>query len=180
MSKAETLRNIRVLLVIHLGGEHIIRPRINFEVAAERLIDHQRFAGFCVRGDSEYLIQLVLKVQVFFTDKNFFLKPFIFPPILYFYYNREEGKEKEHTRNQVCSILMVNAKTFRTMKKSLYLRIMVDLKGISEPSTSRMRTERSPKLSYKPEYMCQEKRFEQTQLNREERGTAFCTASAPN
>ena len=46
---------------------------------------------------------------------------------------------------------------------------MVDLKGI-EPSTSRMRTERSPKLSYKPEYMCQEKRFEQTQLNREERG----------
>ena len=64
---------------------------------------------------------------------------------------------------------MVNAKTFRTMKKSLYLRIMVDLKGI-EPSTSQMRTERSPKLSYKPEYMCQEKRFEQTQLNREERG----------
>ena len=97
------------------------------------------------------------------------MKPFIFPPILYFYYNREEGKEKEHTRNQVCSILMVNAKTFRTMKKSLYLRIMVDLKGI-EPSTSRMRTERPPKLSYKPEYMCQEKRFEQTQLNREERG----------
>ena len=46
---------------------------------------------------------------------------------------------------------------------------MVDLKGI-EPSTSRMRTERSPKLSYKPEYMCQEKRFKQTQLNREERG----------
>ena len=46
---------------------------------------------------------------------------------------------------------------------------MVDLKGI-EPSTSRMRTERSPKLSYKPEYMCQEKRFEQTQLSREERG----------
>ena len=46
---------------------------------------------------------------------------------------------------------------------------MVDLKGI-EPSTSRMRTERSPKLSYKPEYMCQEKRFEQTLLNREERG----------
>ena len=45
---------------------------------------------------------------------------------------------------------------------------MVDLKGI-EPSTSRMRTERSPKLSYKPEYMCQEKRFEQTQPNREER-----------
>ena len=43
---------------------------------------------------------------------------------------------------------------------------MVDLKGI-EPSTSRMRTERSPKLSYKPEYMCQEKRFEQTQLNRD-------------
>ena len=71
MSKAETLRNIRVLLVIHLGGEHIIRPRINFEVAVERLIDHQRFAGFRVRGDSEYLIQLILKVQVFFTDKNF-------------------------------------------------------------------------------------------------------------
>ena len=46
---------------------------------------------------------------------------------------------------------------------------MVDLKGI-EPSTSRMRTERSPKLSYKPEYMCQEKRFEQTQRNREGRG----------
>ena len=62
MSKAETLRNIRVLLVIHLGGEHIIRPRINFEVAVERLIDHQRFAGFCVRGDSEYLIQLVRSV----------------------------------------------------------------------------------------------------------------------
>ena len=81
MSKAETLRNIRVLLVIHLGGEHIIRPRINFEVAVERLIYYQRFAGFRVR------------------------------------YNREEGKEKEHTRNQVCSILMVNAKTFRTMKK---------------------------------------------------------------
>ncbi len=64
MSKAETLRNIRVLLVIHLGGEHIIRPRVDFEVAVERLIDHQRFAGFRVRGDSEYLIQLVLKVQV--------------------------------------------------------------------------------------------------------------------
>ena len=62
MSKAETLRNIGVLLVIHLGGEHIIRPRINFEVAVERLIDHQRFAGFRVRGDSEYLIQLVRSV----------------------------------------------------------------------------------------------------------------------
>lgn len=31
-------------------------------------------------------------------------------------------------------------------------------------------TASAPKLSYKPEYMCQEKRFEQTQLNREERG----------
>lgn len=48
MSKAETLRNIRVLLVIHLGGEHIIRPRVDFEVAVERLIDHQRFTGFRV------------------------------------------------------------------------------------------------------------------------------------
>ena len=65
MSKAETLRNIRVLLVIHLGGEHIIRPRINFEVAVERLIDHQRFAGFRVRGDGKHLIQLVLEMQVF-------------------------------------------------------------------------------------------------------------------
>ena len=50
---------------------------------------------------------------------------------------------------------MVNAKTFRTMKKSLYLRIMVDLKGI-EPSTSRMRTERSPdgdgKQTLEPEF----------------------------
>ena len=35
---------------------------------------------------------------------------------------------------------------------------MVDLKGI-EPSTSRMRTERSPKLSYKPEYMLSRKVF---------------------
>lgn len=32
----------------------------------------------------------------------------------------------EHTRNQVCSNLMVSAKTFRTMKKSSYLRIMVE------------------------------------------------------
>ena len=71
MSKAETLRNIRVLLVIHLGGEHIIRPCINFEVAVECLIDHQRFAGFRVRGDSEYLIQLVLKVQVFSPTRIF-------------------------------------------------------------------------------------------------------------
>ena len=75
-----------------------------------------------------------------------------------FYYNRDEGKEKEHTHNQVCSILMANAKTFRTTKKSSYLRVMVDLKGI-EPSTSRMRTERSPKLSYKPEYMLSRKVF---------------------
>ena len=29
--------------------------------------------------------------------------------------------------------------------------MLVDLKGL-EPSTSRMRTERSPKLSYKPKY----------------------------
>ena len=94
-----------------------MRPRVDFEVAVERLIDHQRFTGFRVRGDSEYLIQLVLKSVSIFHRPEFFLKPFIFPPILYFYYNREEGKEKEHTRNQVCSILMVNAKTFRTMKK---------------------------------------------------------------
>ena len=53
---------------------------------------------------------------------------------------------------------MANAKTFRTTKKSSYLRVMVDLKGI-EPSTSRMRTERSPKLSYKPEYMLSRKVF---------------------
>ena len=71
MSKAETLRNIRVLLVIHFGGEHIIRPRIDLEVAVECLVDHQRFAGFGVRGDGEHLIQLVLKVQVFLSDQNF-------------------------------------------------------------------------------------------------------------
>ena len=62
MSEAESLRNVRVLRVIHFGGEHIIRPRINFEVAVERLIDHQRLAGFRVRSDGEHLIQLVLKV----------------------------------------------------------------------------------------------------------------------
>ena len=62
MSKAETLRDIRVFLMIHFGGEHIIRPRINFEVAIERLVDHQRFAGFCVRGDGKHLIQFVLEV----------------------------------------------------------------------------------------------------------------------
>ena len=62
MSKAETLRDIRVFLVIHFGGEHIIRPCINFEVAVECLIDYQRFAGFRVRGDGKHLIQLVLKV----------------------------------------------------------------------------------------------------------------------
>ena len=50
------------------------------------------------------------------------------------------------------------------MKKSLYLRIMVDLKGI-EPSTSRMRTERSPKLSYKPEYMLCVKKSVLSKLN---------------
>ena len=71
MSKAETLRNIRVLRVIHFGGEHIIRPCINFEVAVECLINYQRFAGFCVRGDSKHLIKLVLEVQVFFADQNF-------------------------------------------------------------------------------------------------------------
>lgn len=38
MSKAETLRNIRVLRMIHFGGEHIIRLRVDFEIAAERLI----------------------------------------------------------------------------------------------------------------------------------------------
>ena len=71
MSKAETLRDIRVLLVIYFGGEHIIRPRINFEVAIECLVDHQRFAGFRVHGDGKHLIKLVLEVQVFFADQNF-------------------------------------------------------------------------------------------------------------
>ena len=56
MSKAETLRNIRVLLTIHFGGEHIIRSRVDFEVAVECLVDYQRFAGFCVRGDGKNLI----------------------------------------------------------------------------------------------------------------------------
>ena len=115
--------------MIHLGGEHIIRPRVDFEVAVERLIDHQRFAGFRVRGDSEYLIQLVLKVQSIFHRPEFFLNPFIFPPILYFYYNREEGKEKSTPAIRCALFLMVNAKTFRNYEKSLYLRIMVDLKG---------------------------------------------------
>ena len=41
---------------------------------------------------------------------------------------------------------------------------MVDLKGI-EPSTSRMRTERSPKLSYKPEYMLCVKKSVLSKLN---------------
>ena len=71
MSKAETLRDIGVFLVIHLGGEHIIRSRINFEVAIERLVDHQRFAGFRVRGDGKHLIKLVLEVQLFVADQNF-------------------------------------------------------------------------------------------------------------
>jgi len=62
MSKAETLRNIWILLVIHFGGEHIIWPRINFEIAVECLIDHQRLTGFRVRGDGENLIQFVLEV----------------------------------------------------------------------------------------------------------------------
>lgn len=71
MSKAETLRNIRILLVIHFGGEHIIWPRINFEVAVECLVDYQRFAGFRVRGDGKHLIKLIFEMQVFFSDKNF-------------------------------------------------------------------------------------------------------------
>lgn len=57
----------------------------------------------------------------------------------------------------------------KSSSDKITLLLKVDLEGF-EPLTSRMRTERSPKLSYKPEYMCQEKRFEQTQLNREERG----------
>lgn len=40
MSKAETLLNVGVLLVIHFGGKHIIRSRINFEISVERLVDH--------------------------------------------------------------------------------------------------------------------------------------------
>ena len=71
MSKTETLRDVGVLLVIHFGGEHIIWPRINFEVAVECLVDYQRFAGFRVRGDGKHLLQFVLAVQVFFSDKNF-------------------------------------------------------------------------------------------------------------
>ena len=71
MCKAETLRNIRVLLVIHFGGEHLIRPRVDFEVAVERLIDHQRFDCLCMRGDGEDLIQFSFEVQVFLTDQNF-------------------------------------------------------------------------------------------------------------
>ena len=71
MSKAETLRNIRILLVIHFGGEQIIWPRINFEVAVECLVDYQRFAGFRVRGDGKHLIKLIFEMQVFFSDKNF-------------------------------------------------------------------------------------------------------------
>lgn len=71
MSKAETLRNIRILLVIHFGGEHIIRSRINFEISVERLIDHQRFASFRVRGDGKHLVKLIFEMQVFFSDKNF-------------------------------------------------------------------------------------------------------------
>lgn len=35
---------------------------------------------------------------------------------------------------QRSSILMVNAKTFRTMKKSSYLRIMVEAGGVEPPS----------------------------------------------
>ena len=35
-------------------------------------------------------------------------------------------KKKSTPCNQVCSILMVSAKTFRTTKKSSYLRIMVE------------------------------------------------------
>ena len=71
MSKAETLRNIWILLVIHFGGEHIIWPRINFEVAVECLVDYQRFAGFRVRGDGKHLIKLIFEMQVFFSDKIF-------------------------------------------------------------------------------------------------------------
>ena len=71
MSKAETLRNIRVFLVIHFGGKHIIRPRIDLEVTIERLIDHQRLTCFRVRGDSKHLIKLIFEMQVFFSDKNF-------------------------------------------------------------------------------------------------------------
>ena len=56
MSKAKTLRNVGILLVIHFGGEHIIRPRVDFEVAVECLVDYQRFAGLCVRGDGKNLI----------------------------------------------------------------------------------------------------------------------------
>ena len=46
MSKAETLRDIGVFLVIHFGGEHIVRPRINFEISVERLIDHYLLQSF--------------------------------------------------------------------------------------------------------------------------------------
>ena len=71
MSKAETLLNVGVLLVIYFGGEHIIRSRVDFEITIECLVDHQRFAGFRVRGDGKHLIKLVLEVQVFFADQNF-------------------------------------------------------------------------------------------------------------
>lgn len=37
---------------------------------------------------------------------------------------------------QRSSILMVNAKTFRTMKKSSYLRIMVEAAGVEPASES--------------------------------------------
>ena len=62
MGKAETLRNIWIFLAVHFRSEHLIRPRINFEIAVECLIDHQRLAGFCMRGDGEDLLQLVLEV----------------------------------------------------------------------------------------------------------------------
>ena len=50
---------------------------------------------------------------------------------------------------QRSSILMVNAKTFRTMKKSSYLRIMVDPKGI-EPSNLTDANRALSQLSYGP------------------------------
>ena len=44
---------------------------------------------------------------------------------------------------QQSSILMVNAKTFRTIKKSSYLRIMVEVTGV-EPVSESALTETSP------------------------------------
>ena len=46
MSKAETLRDIRVFLVIYFGGEHIIRSRVDFEITIECLIDHYLLQSF--------------------------------------------------------------------------------------------------------------------------------------